>query len=176
METDIKKIAKNKLFVLYLLSKIKLLETQVISLCAEIMGMDYFDTASCLSALKASADIAELPGINGISFQICPGGKNTLEQYKKSLNYTLRQKADSFIKENRVRLELEGRIFTSYTRVSLDSYRVILRVTENDALSFELALLAHSKEECERIVQRFRAEPINIYRKIFDVLLIDSYL
>ncbi len=175
MEVSKTAIAKNKLYILYILDKIeiKLSDTRLIQIANELGLMDYFDLNTALSELADNYLLSRTNSINGTFYQITELGKSTLEFFEKELLKSIRQKIEEYCQENREQLSLESHLFSEYIRVSEHQYRVTLKILENDVSVFEISFFATTKAEADKFVQGWRSRAMQVYQKTFENLLSD---
>lgn len=173
MQTTERAVAKNKLTILYALksANIRLSEEQMIRMVNELELMDYFDIKLNLAELSENNLIDLINTLNGAFYKINDIGLSTLDVFINDLPFSLREKLDAYMNENRERLKLDGRLFGEYMQVGEGQYRVTLRVLDNNISTFEVSFFVASKEEADGFVKGWKKRAIDIYRKVVEMLM-----
>ena len=138
MKDPKKRIAQNKLIILYLLNaiEIRLSQLQILKIVTEKGWINYFDLKECLFELSEGGMIESHETQNGKFYSISELGKTTLYFFKKELLSSLRQEIDTYCKKNRVDLQLETELLADYLRIAEGEYRVTLKVIEKTKYAF----------------------------------------
>lgn len=172
MELSDKALAKNKLTILFLLDKldIRLSENQLVTLMSELSLMTYFDYKLNITGLLDSALVDVKENISGTYYSINDTGRETLQFFYKEIPFSVRERLTAFAERERDRLELEGRLYAEYLRLSDNEYKITMRIMQGDFSSFELSLVASTKEECALIAEGFKRNAQALYEKTYEML------
>ena len=173
METDEKKIAKNRIAVMYLLRSlnIEVTDKQLLRVVTELSVMDYFDLASVLDNLKSGQLIELRKAREGDFYTLTPLGENTLSFFEKELYLSQRNAIDEYCKEHREELQREASVAGEYVKLSDKQYRVTLRIMQKDLPVFEVSFFASNIEEAENYVKKWNERSSDVYRKVMDTLI-----
>ena len=173
MEINKKAIAKNKLALLFILEHAgtRLLEDQLIHICNEFSLMDYFDFSNSMAELVNNSLLDREESINGVFYKISDVGSSTLAFFQKELSYTLRTRLTAYLAQHIDALKVQSSLFAQYMQVGEGRFRVMLKVLENNAVSFELNFLTESRAEADKYAKAWREHAAQVHQAVFEALL-----
>ena len=173
MEQTVEKRTKNRLWILFVLSRagIRLTEEQIWEIISEHGIMGYFDFKIMFLDLVKAGMISESPSPNGMFYQITNVGDDTIGFELKQLSYSRRTQVEQYLDENRSQLERDGMIYAYYYEIPGGGFRVTMRLLEHDMTAFEVSYIASSENEAKLMTKNWRANHMKVYHSVFAALL-----
>ncbi len=173
MQKEKKQIAKNKLYVIFILScaDFDLTEDQLIALNAEFSLMEYYELMDAVAGAESDGFIVRKQTISGIKLTETELGRSTSEIFGRELSYTVRSRIRNYMEENQRQLALESRLYSEYMQIGEDRFRVIMRIMDENLPLFEISAIVKSKEEADRYSAGWRRNAIEIYGQVIASLL-----
>ncbi len=172
MEIDPKGIAKNKIWIIFILNvlKFRLKEDQLAEICDRFSLMGCFDFSMAINELK-NTDLVkceETPLGNMYSMSML--GESTLEFFVKELSYTKRQEVLAALKKDSDEIYLKSIIGYDVMRLKDGRCRVLLRMIEKDLEVFDITLIANNPKEADMLTQSWMKKAQRVYEAVYITL------
>ncbi len=132
-------------------------------------GVDYFQFAEAASELVASGHIIQ----NGDLYAPTEKGRRDCDAGESSLSPVVRARCDRRLAPLNEALKRRAQVRASLEPAG-DGWQVALSMDDDRGPLLSLTLLASSKEEGQRIADRFLARPDRVYNGVLGVLLPDE--
>lgn len=160
-----------KLLVLYIMARtaapIDFDTLTDLSMCDS--GVDYFQFAEAVSELLDSGHLIR----RGEFYSITDKGRGAAENVESSLSPVIRRRCDQRLAPLNQALKRKAQVRAEVVPLS-DSFAVQLSMDDDESALFSLRLLAPTREDGQRIADRFLRHPDRVYNGILGVLLTDD--
>ncbi len=165
-------IAKNKVWIIYILDvlKMRLKENQLAEICDRFSLMGCFDFSLAINELQSTNLVTCEESPLGKMYSMSILGETCLESFAKELSYTKRQEVAAALKKDADNIYLQSVIGHDSLKLKDGRYRVMLRLIEKDFEIFDLTLIARDKAENDKIVERWNNNALKVYEAVFGAL------
>lgn len=171
-----KKLADNKLLILYILHKVNkpISYKELLELVISIADMNYFDFQQFLIDLLEDKFILKYVQDDKEIIELTTDGKNALELTIDMLPGIIKLNVDSKFKEKFNEIKDELSVYAEYTPITENNFAVKCKIVENNSTIFNLEINAGSRENAKQIVENWNKNANQIYPQILEILSQDS--
>lgn len=168
---DKNNLTENKFIILYIARKlgVKLDCDQFYILTEQHGWMNYFDMRECITDLNEAAFLKETDG----KYTITAEGIAVIDEFKKSIPFSIRTIIDNYAKENKSKILVEQQIIADYSQDSENEFPVLFRINENGVVIFEARIVAASAKDAQSLVEAFKKKASRIYVGVVKELTAD---
>ena len=172
MTTISKKLADNKLLILYILQKVNhpISYKELLELVISISDMNYFDFQQFLQDLLDDKFILKFIQNDDEIIELTEEGKNALELTIDMLPGIIKLKVDSSFKEKYSKIKDELSVYAKYTPITETNFTVNCKIIENSQTIFNIETFAASREQANIIVNNWNKNAEKIYPNILRIL------
>lgn len=160
-----------KLLVLYIMDRvaaaIDFATLTDLSMCDS--GVDYFQFAEAVSELTGSAHLEQ----QGEFYAITGKGRRACAAGESSLSPVIRQRCDRRLAPLNQALKRKAQVRAQVTDQA-QGFDVRLSMDDDQGSLFSLTLLAPTREDAQRIADRFLEHPDRVYNGLLGALLTDD--
>jgi len=169
--TNNKKLAENKVIILYILNKVNkpLNNTALLKLVLSLTDMNYFYFQQFLVDLVNSKYIVQVEK-DEICYKLTDTGKEVLELTQNVIPGILKLKIDNSFKQSLSKINDEISIIADFIPESETEYTVVCKIIENNKKLFEIQVFTGSREQAKKIVDNWNKNSSKIYGEIFKLL------
>ena len=172
MTTIDRKLADNKLLILYIVQKINhpVNYKELLELVISISDMNYFDFQQLLQDLLDDKFILKYIQNDDEIIELTEEGKNALDLTIDMLPGIIKLKIDSSFKEQYNKIKDEFSVYARYTPITETNFTVNCKIIENSQTIFDLQTVADSREQAKQIVNNWNKNADKIYPNILKIL------
>lgn len=172
---DNETLAENKVLILYLLSIIgkPINNDELYRLVLSIQDINYFYFQQFLIDLESNKYIMSYERENARVYEITENGKGTLELTLDMLPGIIKLKVDETIKGELREIQNESAVRAEFIPLSEKEFIVKCKLIENNVITFEIKVIATSREQAIRIVQNWEENAGKIYPSVVTMLNTD---
>lgn len=172
-ELKTEEIAKNKIILLYIIYsfQIPVSDSLLTIFILEKEYMNYFIYKQHLSELVESKLIEMNQSEKTNYYLITSAGKRALEFFQSALTEEIKDTIGCHIVERKKILLREQEIVANFVKISDVEYIVYLMVIEKGSPIIDLRLSAPSLKQAEKICNKWKRNPSELYKKIIELLI-----
>ena len=172
MTTIDRKLADNKLLILYIVQKVNhpVNYKELLELVISISDMNYFDFQQLLQDLLDDKFILKYMQNDDEIIELTEEGKNALDLTIDMLPGIIKLKIDSNFKEEYNKIKDEFSVYARYTPITETNFTVNCKIIENSQTIFDLQTVADSREQAKQIVNNWNKNADKIYPNILKIL------
>ena len=167
------KTPENKLIILYLIEKmdLPLSRSQITDYIIQSEFMDYYTLQQSLGDMVDGGYLDSTTDNNTTRYTLTEEGLQTLEYFEKHIPYSIRNKINQYIKENRkdIKRAFENTA-TFFPNAENDEFLVKCGVYEEGRVLMELSISVDTREQARLIQNNWKANAKTLYGDIVRLL------
>ncbi|MCD8337928.1 MAG: DUF4364 family protein [Lachnospiraceae bacterium] len=162
-----------KLIILYMLDKadFPLTDAQISDFILNQGYTDYFTLHSVLGDLEDSQMIHSKTIQDCVYYSIRESGTEALKYFRHRISPSIRQEADRYMSENRVRMRDEVSVLADYCKTTSGDYSVRCLVKEKFSNPIDLTITVATESQAKAACRSWREHSQRIYQFIMEELL-----
>lgn len=171
LSSDNETLAEKKALILYVLDKINkpINNNDLLRLLISVDNINYFYFQQFLLDLLANKYIINYNTEDDSVYEITEDGKHALELVKDIIPGYLTFKIDNSFKGNLKDIKNEKSVSADFFPDENNGYIVKCKIIEDEKTVFETSLLASSREQAKKIVDKWMLGASELYPTILDL-------
>lgn len=163
-----------KIIILYLLDRaeIPLSSSQVMRFLLDREYTTFVTFQDALSQLTEQGLVKGEQDTHRTFLLLTPEGRESLTFFLDRLNPEIREQADAYLIQNRMKLRAEAAVRTDYTRRADGSYLAEMKILENGRQTFGLLMEVQTEADAIALCDRFRERNGEIYPYLIGKLMV----
>lgn len=171
LSSDNETLAEQKALILYVLDKVNkpISNDDLLRLLISVDNINYFYFQQFLLDLLDNKYIITYTENNESIYEITENGKQALELVKDIIPGYLTFKLDNSFKGNLKEIKNEKSVTADFFPDESNGYIVNCKIVEDEKTVFEISLLANSREQAKKIVDKWMLGASDLYPTILDL-------
>lgn len=174
LEYSTKKLAQNKLIILYLLQKmgISLSHSEISQFLLSKDYMDYFSLQDYLTELVEASWLEKTQEHKNTRYLLTDDGNDVINFFKNHITDPIKEEIKLYVKENNKRIRAEYAITANYFPIFNDEFLVKCGVCDDNENSLmEISVAVVSKEQAQQMCKNWRKNINTLYGTLMNTLL-----